>query len=242
MVSALVFTRNRPAQLDLLLRSIAQFSDAGLITMPVDVLWRSDSIAYNEGYALVAEAHPWVEWTGEAGGAWDQGFQDCVRAWLKRANGPIMFLVDDNVFYRSLRKPPAPARFPWSFRGGDYHYPFSVDGCVYQAEAVRKLLKGLTFTNPTELEQAGHEHRHRWTHHERQFTYGYPCLTNVPMNRVSESSTMPHQGIDEEGLNRRFLAGWRLGIPPDRDYPPHANIDLELSNPERMREVRAAGV
>lgn len=228
MVDCLIFTKNRPMQLELLLRSIETFDTGGMIARPATVLsalpgdgsFDFDKIfPYAEGYRIVGAEHPWIDFCTEK-----VGFERHVREWLDRHHGPVMFLCDDNVYYRPIVPPEPPARLPWSFRGGDYHYPFSVDGCVYEAAAVQRLLEGTWFTNPTGMEAAGHELRYRWTRSERRFTEAPRCLTNVPMNRVSESSGMPHQAIDPEALNRLFLKGARLEIPPDRDYPPHADI------------------
>lgn len=243
-VDCLIFSRNRPAQLDLLLRSIALF-DTGLIRKPVTVLCRFDSEAFAAGYAIVQEEHGWVDWRIERDDSFPASrFEAQVRGWLRMQEGPIMFLCDDNVFYRPIAWLPLDGwvreTLPWSFRGGDYHYPFSVDGCVYDAQAVRDLIAGHSFATPTSLEVVGHGMRGRWSKDQRTFAEMPRCLTNVPLNRVSHESGMFSLGVDPEYLNSQFLKGWRLVLPPDRDYPPHAEILLTLDNPRRRQEVGAA--
>lgn len=242
MVDCLIFTRNRPAQLDLLLRSIALFDEAGMIAKPVTVLARVDGPAYAAGYAIVKEDHGWVNWLIEHNDSLPatQRFEPQVRGWLNLQTGPIMFLCDDNVFYRPIREPAAIHPLPWSFRGGDYHYPFSVDGCVYDAADVRALLQGLAFDNPTQLEHAAHLYRGRWPVDRRRFTQAPRCLTNFPLNKVSSDSGMFDLGVSPEYLNSQFLRGWRLQLPPDRDYGPHTEQLLTLDNPARRMEVGSA--
>lgn len=241
-VDCLIFTRNRPAQLDLLLRSIALFDEGGMIAKPVSVLMRCDSEAFAEGYRIVADDHPWVDWLHERDDSLPgtQRFEQQVRGWLHAQTGPIMFLCDDNVYYRPIREPSPIHPLPWSFRGGDYHYPFSVDGCVYDAADVDFLLAGHNFATPTSLEVVGHGMRSRWSSKLRTFTRAPRCLTNVPLNRVSHESGMFEMGVSAEYLNSQFLKGWRLQLPPDRDYPPHTEMLLTLDNSLRRHEAGAA--
>lgn len=201
MIDALVFSKDRPAQLDLLLRSIRKHASAVYDT--VVVLWTVSDERYATGYHLLAGEHEETHLLPEL------DFEHDVRQWLRAAGPVVSFLCDDDVFYRDA---PLPAVIPWSYRGGDYDYPFSVDGNVYQRLDVIRLLDGLPFRNPSELEAMAHERRKRLPFDQVEPCLP-PCLVGVPMNRVSVSSGMPHSGFDTAELNRRYLAGERLAIP-----------------------------
>lgn len=214
-VDCLIFSKDRACQLDLLLRSVDRHA-AGMYSS-LTVLWTSSTREFGRGYALAFAEHAGVKFVLET------DFEQQVRKWLSLTDGPVSFLVDDDVFYRAADL----GSLPWSLRGGDYDYPFSLDGNVYALVDVIVLLHGLAFCNPTELEAAGHEHRNRLPF--QAVNHGEPCLVGVPLNRVSEQSGMPHMGVHEYDLNERYLAGDRLRIPSPREVSPGAHNALEIA-------------
>lgn len=217
MVDCLIFSKDRAAQLDLLLRSIDRY--ASKLYSSLTVLWEASAPEYERGYRkLIAdkqrvEASFWREYDFEKQVRW------WLNHWTPTTGEPLIsFLVDDDVFYRDCTYVPGAASV--SFRGGDYTYPFSLDGVIYRAHWIRDLLAGLTFRNPTELEAVGHDHRDRLPF--TRLIEGPTCLTGLPWNRVSTSSGMPHRGPHEFDLNERYLAGERLAVPTfDLPQPPH---------------------
>ncbi len=216
-VDCLIFSRDRAAQLDLLLRSIDRH--AGDVYSSVSVLWTCSSLEHARGYAMLQLDRDEIAWGRE------RDFESDTRDWILQAGEVVSFLVDDDVFYRDA---PDPTRLPWSFRGGDTWYPFSVDGNVYERSDVLALLRGLSFRDPTQLEATGHDHRARLPFSE-VYQGVPPCLVGIPANRVSPSSGMPHMGRDPAEMNRRFLAGERLELPAavlGRDLAAHESLDL----------------
>jgi hypothetical protein len=199
VIDCLIFSKDRPAQLDLLLRSIDRHAPG--LYRSLAVLWQASAGVYADGYAVCEREHP-GEWVHQGIFILD------VWAWLEQAGEVVSFLVDDDVFYRDAQ---APLELPWSYRGGDYDYPFSLDGNVYAKADVVKLLRGLHFTNPTDLEALAHDWRRRLPFVE--VAHGEPCLVGIPANRVSISSRMPHMGQHEFDLNERYMAGEHLKIP-----------------------------
>lgn len=216
MVDALIFSKDRGCQLDLLLRSIDRY--AAHVYSSLTVLWRASSKDFGRGYAVAFSEHAGAKFVVET------DFEAQVRKWLALTDGPVSFLVDDDVFYREAHL----GDLPFSFRGGDFDYPFSLDGNVYRVHDVALLLRGLSFRNPTELEATGHEHRERLPYSDLQ--HGDACLVGVPLNRVSDDSGMPHMGVHEYDLNERYLAGERLALPTvTTALPAHAALELAFA-------------
>jgi hypothetical protein len=204
MIDVLIFSRDRPAQLELLLRSIREHAPNLYSTVSV-LMRRPSRKMFWIGYTS-------FEW-GDTRLIPENYFEGQVREWLDQAGPLVSFLVDDDVFYRDA---PKPTPIACSYRGGDYDYPFSLDGNVYQRDHIVTLLEGLPFRNPTELEWFGHEHRSRLPFRLVNPRLP-PCLVGLPYNRVAEVGGMPSMGIDPAEMNRRFLAGERLQIPTVAD-------------------------
>lgn len=228
LIDCLIFSKDRPAQLDLLLRSIQQNAPNLYRTVTVLHTWSDPSFA--GGYGVCMKEH-----RGLRRGLrfeFEYFFQGAVYNWIKDAGEIVSFLCDDDVFYRDAQEP---EELPWSYRGGDYDYPFSLDGNVYAKADIAKLLRGLRFGNPTELEHQGHLHRDRLPFTE--VAHGTPCLVGIPANRVSVSSRMPHMGQHEYDLNEQYLAGRRLRLDlvesvigrfenERKRVPAHTNLKL----------------
>jgi hypothetical protein len=231
LVDALVFSKDRACQLDLLLRSIAEHA-AGLYSS-LTVLYTGSDADHLRGYSLCFSEHAPAKFVIE------HGFEAQTRRWLSLAGPIVSFLVDDDVFYRDAPDLSAPAGFVFdgavSLRGGDYDYPFSVDGNIYRRRDVENLLEGLRFRDPTELEAHGHNARARLP-----FTAVTParpaCLVGVPLNRVSSRSRMPHMGVPPAVLNERYLAGRRLryDLDDDIDLPAHAELPARWTDPSTI--------
>ncbi len=178
----IIFSRDRAAQLDLLLRSLDRFA-APEETWAI-VHWSDDE--FHAGYEQLEADHPGVRLMPEGTlGGWD--FERAVR-WLLEAGGATTtFLCDDDVMFApapfsghaeleldellcfSLRLgvnttvqyptgfpqiPPAVDLGPWPWRlaDGDFSYPGSIDGHVFRTADLVELLDGATFPNPTALE------------------------------------------------------------------------------------------
>ena len=89
----MIFSRNRAAQLDLLLESLA-LNAGGLFSM-LRVLWLADEPPYEQAYAVCASSHP------EAGFVRQAGFSDDLSR-LLQGEQPVSFFTDDSVLFRPL--------------------------------------------------------------------------------------------------------------------------------------------
>lgn len=225
MVDALIFSKDRAAQLDLLLRSIELHAKERYER--IMVLWTVSDGCYRDGYEMLMRQSSGLPLTFYAQGP---GFEIDVRKWLDNAGVIVSFLCDDDVFYRTA---PEPRLIPWSFRGGDFDYPFSLDGNVYVRDEIIHLLRGLRFSDPTQLEAQGHDHRRRLTFTEVNHA-NRGCLVGVPANRVSASSRVPFGTSHQFDLNERYLQGERLLMPQvadDLDLAAHAQLPLLMVKP-----------
>jgi hypothetical protein len=92
-VRAIVFSRDRAAQLDLLLSSL-RANAPGLLDS-LTVLWLASDDLYRRAYGTCAEEHPDVEFVVE------HSFADDVRSLLVPAE-MVVFFTDDSVLFRSL--------------------------------------------------------------------------------------------------------------------------------------------
>lgn len=221
-IDCLIFSKDRAAQLDLLLRSIREY--AYRLYRTVTVLYTTSAPCFDDGYLLLRDTHSFP--CSTVNFRLQDYFEYDVEEWVKRHGAYQSFLCDDDVFYDETQ---LPATVPWSFRGGDYDYPFSVDGNVYVRHRILALLEGLSFRNPTEIEALAHDKATAsgWLERDEVPHSNEPTLVGVPLNRVSSSSQMPHMGVHEYDLNERFLAGDRLVIPEPGDYGAHENLTLE---------------
>lgn len=91
MIAAVVFSRDRPIQLDLLLTSLER--NAPGVFDPIHVLWRATGPEYHEGYELCLRHHP------EAWFMPEDAFASQVR-YLLHSPAYATFLTDDDVLYR----------------------------------------------------------------------------------------------------------------------------------------------
>src|SRR5512133_4237495 len=89
VIDLVAFSKDRPAQLDLLLRSIRRFAPAGVQTA---VVFTASEHLHGRGYAVVREAHPWVRWVDEREAG---GFKAATLSLVADAGDRLGFLVDD---------------------------------------------------------------------------------------------------------------------------------------------------
>src|SRR3954452_2320632 len=89
VLNLVAFSKDRPAQLDLLLRSVRRF--AGPATATAVVYTASDEL-YERGYRAVREEHPGVTFVDERESG---GFKAATLGLVAEAGHLVAFLVDD---------------------------------------------------------------------------------------------------------------------------------------------------
>ena len=94
MLDLVVFSKDRPAQLDLLLRSMRRFFPE-YRDQAVSVLFTASAPAFDDGYAVVRDAFSELRWVDERTAG--VPFREATLSLL--GNRPLTaFMVDDNVF------------------------------------------------------------------------------------------------------------------------------------------------
>jgi hypothetical protein len=217
-VTTIILSKDRPAQLDLLLRSIERCGGGQFEAQSIQ------PCGYMEGWEQR------IDHTGRWFSLPDL-FENAVRMALTEAGECVCFMCDDGILYRhvppleldslpdevlcvSLRygentteqyptgflnafgsddepreTPEGLLTWEWKRAHGDYGYPGSVDAHVFRTEDVRRMLEPHTFPNPTALECALVEGCFALAA-ERPLMACYPNSLYVgnPINRVSLQS------------------------------------------------------
>lgn len=226
----IIFSKDRPAQLDLLLRTMASTWEWA---EPYVIFTASNSLS-ERGYDRCCDLHPAATWVEEDGFAADT---------LKAMAGErlIMFAVDDvvvtdsarvdlalaamdnpEVLTASLRLHPGirhcyaqskatavpvitDGLIQWAAGAGDWGYPMSLDCHVFRVEDIRGVDQ--SFANPNEFEVALGKIASR-----APLMHVQPraCLINVPHNRVQDTFANRNAGGSVHELNIQFLLGRRL--------------------------------
>jgi hypothetical protein len=238
--SCIVFSKDRPMQLDACLRSIERFAPyKGGVT----VLYRATTGEFARGYALV-EASCRARLV-------EQGadFRGAVMELLGSTDEHTVFHTDDDVFFRAPEPVPGlpadtaafslrlgenttycytharPQQLPtftsegpfiawdWTRADADFGYPLSLDGHVFRTEMLTQLLADANFSNPNNLEEELHLRRQRVP--PVMLALRRSCVVSIPANVVSESHenrSSADPANSSHALNSRFLDGDRIDL------------------------------
>jgi glycosyltransferase involved in cell wall biosynthesis len=241
VIRFVVFSKDRPAQLDLLLRSIDRFVPDGVETA---VVFTASEELHDRGYAVVRDEHPWAQWVDEREAG---GFKAATLALVAGAGARIGFLVDDIVFTHPLNldaaplaaldsdpevlccslrldpgktycyaldrpmTPPAATTWQWMGMEGDWGYPMSLDGHVFRTAQIAPLLERLAYRNPNELEAALASEPLALP---KATCFDVARIVNVPDNRVQDTAPNRHGGGSAARFTPALLAGRRLDLAP----------------------------
>jgi hypothetical protein len=238
MIKWIIFSKNRPAQLWLLLESMRKHHP----TCHPLVIYKATDDQYARGYRVVRDEFLKPYWLPET------NFRaDLMNSLSSEATG---FLVDDDIFVDyfwpgsdeyhelirndkvaclSLRLHPGvtysytkdialdPPEFTrhelnmWQWRGRKSYwgYPMSLDGHIFRTEDLRVLLSTIDFNNPNELEgMMAAEPINK----PYMICYDKPRVVNIPMNLVNTTVNNRNMQMDAVTMNEMFLRGYRLKV------------------------------
>jgi len=263
---SIIFSKDRAAQLDLLLRSMKRFAP----WIKPFVLYTTSNLNFQQGYNECFAIHDVDNWHEE------KPFRDEVLKLIECKNKYIQFLTDDDVFinewteemflsafgncdeekiaglslrlhkgitysYTRNQDNPVPPiinnTWRWRKAQGHWNYPFSVDGDVYRTEHIIKALNTCIFNNPNQLEGAGLSAVSKlFIDLPRFVCYPVPKLINIPWNRVQDTVQNYHEGEDPDTMNDMYLKGY--DIKPDNIYHIKSNAFHQPVELEWMEHVQ----
>lgn len=254
MIQTIVFSRDRAAQLDLLLRSLVRLTR---IIGQITVLYRYTSNEHRLGYELCKEQHKTVVFEHE------HDFQTQTRDLIHYgAHDHLMFLCDDDIVVglwniAEMRDPTQilenhrdilcvslrlgenttqcyPLRIDqgtpnwersaygaktwlWRNEAGDWNYPGSLDGHIFERNLLRTLLANADYQGPNQLEEElSRGCLNLWREYPLMACYDRSLISGVPINLVNDTHRSnrhgeTHQRSTEE-LNDQYLEGKRLNL------------------------------
>jgi autotransporter strand-loop-strand O-heptosyltransferase len=219
-INVIVFSKDRPAQLDALLESIKQNSKG---IQNLSVICKYSNEEFFKGYYLVATSHPKANFI-------NQSETKSLKPLLLQALDPskpyTMMLVDDDIFYRQMPFiPELENNSTYSVRLGknctycyaqnkaqnegelDFNYSLSLDGNIYRTEDILPRIQSIEFNTPNQLEDKLSQ-----TPPIKLLYANHSCLVGIPNNIVQHEYENRSENGDVEKLNKFFLSGWRINI------------------------------
>lgn len=228
----LIFSKDRAAQLDLLLRSLRRFAGHEL----TKVLWTTSSDEFTDAYMqLPVNRADWM-------------LEEALDLELRRAlwecpDEMVTFFCDDDVVFREMpddlmtkmgtfsfqvltgsfrlgrTNPLWPGNEVWGWADlprTDFGFPGSIDAHTFRVSDVLWMIEDHHISNPTMLETV----LAQMCEHLAQDRPLMTCdseqsVVGVPVNRVSESSGVPFGEVfpqTTEELNDRFLQSARISL------------------------------
>lgn len=219
-LSTIIFSKNRAAQLELLLRSL---------NIPATVLYTYDP-AFKAGYETLIKMYPKVNFTKQA------DFKKDLLHIIGDSNY-VLFLTDDDVMISSfswdcpefkefsvtpeiatlsLALSPKIAGSKWEWRKyrGNYRlrmwgYPMSVDSCVFRVKDIYQTIMANDIGNPNQLET---QLNLNIPPRPLMMCFNTPKIINNSVNQVQTDFPAHTYGISTEELEKKFLKGKKLSL------------------------------
>jgi len=238
-LNIIIFSKNRPCQLDALLRSIQKHIK---IPFSISVLCKVEA-PFVEGYRILSQRPQGksVNW------CYENDFSSQTKKLVAQCDPGsfVMFLVDDIIFKKSLRNDKTFKQFgcdkgvaTLSLRLGKditadakkagkkipgtrwdpkavgikgWNYPMSVDGNIFRAKDLQGYVHGLTFHNPNSFESAMSVNPLKGD----MMCYPSSRLVNLAINKVQTEVLKNACGdIDQWFLNEQWRKGFQIKLEP----------------------------
>jgi hypothetical protein len=106
-------------------------------------------------------------------------------------------------------------RWQWNFskrKLGTWNYPFSVDGNIFHAGHLKRMVNEIDFAAPNSFEGNMHARRHAWWVKRIKYALApkEAVVFNNPLNRVQTEGETRHAGVSAQEINQAFLTGMRI--------------------------------
>lgn len=254
----IAFSKDRPAQLDLLLRSLRRHAP----DVPLAVVYTAAEELHEHGYAIAREEHPWVTWVDERNYS---SFREATLELVRTAARTVAFLVDDIIFTHDLDLDAAPVRaldedpevMCCSLRldpGKTYCYALDIemvppprdgDGAFAWRDCpgdwgypmsidghIFRTAELLPLLETLDFKNPNTLEDVMARHplpHPKVTCLDVARLINIPDNRVQDIAENRHAGGDPRRLTLAYLAGRRLDLEPfDGLRTRQVHVDLPL--------------
>ena len=257
MLDLLIFSKDRPAQLDLLLRSLMRFILPDR-RVRARVIWKSSDHDFRDGYAKITQKHG-----GRCEFVEERDFRSDVVCFVTESTSAIMFMVDDDIalsrfstdsseFREFLRNPELSCLSLRLHPGIRYCYTKGIKTPPPEfMSGLRWRWRGCPGDWGYPMSLDGHIFRRddllpllsvdfRSPNHlesvlaekplpkELMICVRSPCVVNVPANRVQDDFPNRHMGMDPRGMNRQFLDGEELDIERALDGVTGSAVHQEI--------------
>lgn len=93
-----------------------------------------------------------------------------------------------------------------------WNYPFSVDGTIFHASHLKRMVNEIDFEAPNSFEGRMHARRHAWwvKRIAKALAPADAVVFNNPLNRVQTEGETWNAGVSPAEINRAFLDGMRI--------------------------------
>lgn len=116
-----------------------------------------------------------------------------------------------------------------------WHYPFSVDGNIFHASDIQRILSEIDFKAPNSLERKMQKRRSAiwlWPKYKALAPLNAVVFNN-PLNRVQTEGQTWNAGLSVEDMNRQYLLGKRINnnlLYRANPNAVHYHVDLILED------------
>jgi len=233
MINTIVFSKDRPAQLDLFMRTSLKYTNR---EFDINVLYTWSNDRYKEGYDILMNRY-----SRDINFVLESNFKDNLINIIDICYECTVFFVDDIIFKKkfstndnefkefensddilclSLRlhpdltycyaanipmRPTKKTKYIWSAETGDYSYPMSLDGHIFKTIDIYKRIETLDYNNPNSLESILSCNP---IHKPLMSCYEDSIVINNACNKVQTDIPNRHGNTDANYLNDRYLEGY----------------------------------
>lgn len=231
MIKFIIFSKDRPAQLDALIRSMHEYK------IPGDriVIYDGDYDEYINGDAFVKQSGNFkqdvlnqLDTKYTCFLVDDMQFIDTFiaagREWFEFVSNPdivcLSLRLHPGITYSYTKQRPihppelyefSPIMNIWPWAGYDSYwgYPMSLDGHIFKTEDIKPIIEDIEFSNPNELEGQLALHP---INKPLMMCYDKAKVVNYPFNIVQDVCENRHMNISAELLNESFAMGHRIKL------------------------------
>jgi len=262
-MNIIIFSKDRACQLDLLLNSMSKMLKE-YTQCKINTLYTASDTYYEYGYDKLKNIHQRINFINECNFKSDLienidsqkqytvFFVDdivCKEPFSIDSDELKLMDKDPDILCLSLRLDPqltycyayntemnAPnfdnkLRWHWDGMDGDFGYPMSLDGHIFRTKDILPLLSRLKYFNPNSLEGRLSENPIK---RNKMICMNMAPIFNTPINKVQTHNTNRFGNISAEYLNKMFLAGYRISLPPligFKNSACHQEVDIKLERP-----------